>query len=390
MRVCIVGASHFTNDDRMFYREAVTLSAQHVVEVVGAGEAEQRQIRDGIPVTSYRKRSKAAHIFLLVQIFMHLRAIESDVIHCFDLETMVTAVVLSRLVSKRPLIVYDAHENFPSLMAGYPYWIFVLPSALAIALEFFLGVVERFFSSFCAAFVTDRDYLTSRFSVYGKPAISVRNVASLSWYDNASGTRALEDVKDPIIIYFGTLNVRKGLDTAIQAKILLEKQGIRSCLVLAGDLRDAGRYVDPSSVPGVRVWGWLDYKDDLPGFLKKASLGLVLIKPVIKSYVTSPPSKLFHCMVASLPVIAGDTPGIRPIVMKENCGILIDAASPEQVSKAIEELLKDEKMRKLMGENARRAAEREYNWEMESQKLLTLYRSLESWSSICQRNSLQL
>ncbi len=66
---------------------------------------------------------------------------------------------------------------------------------------------------------------------------------SLSWYDNASNAAELEDIKDPIILYFGTLNVRKGLDTAVKSKVMLEKQGIKSCLVLVGDIKDRS-YVD--------------------------------------------------------------------------------------------------------------------------------------------------
>ncbi len=133
-----------------------------------------------------------------------------------------------------------------------------------------------------------------------------------------------------------------------------------------------------SSVAGVRIWSWLDYKERLPGFLKRATLGLVLIKPVINTYVTSPPTKLFHCMVAGLPVIAGDTPGIRPIVMKENCGVLVDAASAEQVSLEIAKLLKDEKMRKLMEKTADEQQKENTTGRWSLRSFLALYRSLGS------------
>ena len=370
MRICLVGASHAVDDDRMFYRAAVTLSRKYKVEVIGAGESNAVFVKSSILVTSFRKRSKIGHILLIIAILIRIKSTKFDILHCFDLESLATAVLVSRIFAPRPIIIYDAHEDFPSIMAG----LFPLPKTLAAAVQFFLDIFERFFASYCDGFITDRDTLTERFNVYGKTTDKIRNLASLSWFDDAKQTNLLEDVSDPIVVFFGNLGERKGLGTAISAYALLVSQGVKVCLVLAGNLHDLPTGYPPS----LKITGWLDYVEALPGLLKKASIGLALSKPVIRSYRTAPPAKVFHCMVAGLPVIASDNPGtgVGTIVETENCGILVDPSSVEQVAQAIRKLLNDEDARSRMGKNARCAAEREYNWEMESQKLMKFYRKI--------------
>jgi glycosyltransferase involved in cell wall biosynthesis len=368
IKLCLLGASHLADDDRMFYREAVTLSRKYAVEVIGAGRSNATLLRNGVLITSLLQRSRVGHVLLLLGILMRLNSRRPDVLHCFDLESLATAILASHISGGRPKVIYDAHEHFPSLMAGY----FKLPRSVSAALEFFLDLFERSLASFCDGFITDREPLTNRFAVYGKPSVTIRNVPSLSWFDDARQIDILEEVSDPIVVCFGNLSESKGLVTAIRANDLLRDQGIKVCLVLAGNLRDLPRH----SSAGLKITGWLDYVSALPSLLKKSSIGLVLIKPVSRSYRTSPPTKLFHCMVSGLPVVASDTSGMRSIVIKENCGVLVNPDSVEQVAQAIQNILKDDEARKQMGKNARYAAERQYNWEMEGRKLMEFYRNL--------------
>jgi glycosyltransferase involved in cell wall biosynthesis len=78
-------------------------------------------------------------------------------------------------------------------------------------------------------------------STFDKPVVIVRNVGSLSWSDNAKVFDALQEVTDPIVFFVGLLDWKKGLHTTIQAKLMLDKQGIRTCLVLAGDVKGAAQ-----------------------------------------------------------------------------------------------------------------------------------------------------
>lgn len=375
MRVCLVGTQHLVYDgagERML-REGLSLSRKYLVEVVGTGRSAQRGVKDGIATTCLKKRSKAAHVKLLVELFLHLRSFEFDVLQCFGLDSLALVVLISRLLPRRPLIVYDAHEHFPSMMARF----FTLPRALTAALEFLLDILERFLAARCDAFVTVNNALMRRFVVFRKPIAIVRNTPSISWFDNAKTLDVLGNVRGPVVICGGHLSSSKALDKVVLSKIALEKRGIEASFVLTGRVRDPSRYRNILERI-FYVTGWLDY-EALPTVLRKAAIGLVLTKPISINQMIAEPMKLFAYMVAGLPVVATDLPQIRAIVAKENCGVLVDPnAGGEEIADAIVGLLKDEETRASMGKNARSAAEREYSWEKESDRLFDLYRQLET------------
>lgn len=362
----------------MFHREATSLSRKYNVDVVVAG-VRQEYTENGIRIICFQKRSKVGHVRLLLDMYRHLRSNRYDVVHCFDLDSLLVAFFACGMLSERPLIVYDAHEHFPSLIART---YFGLQKGLGSALERQLDAFEYFLAASCDGFVVVNEALSKRFSVFGKPVVEVRNVPSLSWFDDAAPALGfLDDVVDPIVIYVGLMSATKGFEQTILTKKMLDKLGIKTCFVLAGDVKGAkaletlkrlkGSY--PNLVDaGFRFTGYVQYPL-LPGILRKSKIGLALIQPASLNYVISQPNKLFAYMIAGLPVVATDLPGMRDIVSKENCGILVTPGDPEEAAKAIATLLQKEELRMSMGENGRKAIERELNWEMERQKLFDLY-----------------
>ena len=348
------------------------------VEFLAAGEPSRRIVRDGVTVTTYGPRRRATYLRTLLRTYLHLRFARFDILHCAELESLIIAVIVSRLSAQRPLIVYDAHEYFPSLMTNY----FKLPTPLSAALESLLDVVERIFASFCDAFIVVNDDLAERFSAYRKPLAVVRNLPSLSWVDNTRTIDVLEDVDSPVVIALA-IHRTHGLLEILQAHSILNKAGTRVCFVLAGRVKESdGRILRMASRQGVRVAGWIE-NDLLPNFLRRASIGLALYSPAEASSKaqffspTSEPSKVYTYMSAGLPIVATDLPAIRALVSRENCGVLVPVGDADEIAYAISRLLNDEKARTSMGKRGRQAAEREYNWEIESKRLLSLYDRIE-------------
>ncbi|MEK7520998.1 MAG: glycosyltransferase, partial [Patescibacteria group bacterium] len=72
------------------------------------------------------------------------------------------------------------------------------------------------------------------------------------------------------------------------------------------------------------------------------------------------PYALIEAALAGRPVVAADTGGCGEIVKDGETGILVPAKNPEKLAEAIEALIGDEKLRKRMGEDARRRAEKEF------------------------------
>jgi glycosyltransferase involved in cell wall biosynthesis len=306
-----------------------------------------------------------------------------DVVHCCELESLVFVFLTTRLTGKHPLIVYDAHEYFPSLITEY----IRLPKPAAMAWEQLLNALELSFASRCNAIITVNSDLASKFSVFHKPLVILRNFSELSWFDNARVVEVLEDVNSPIVVSTA-IDTSRGLQEILEAKTLLDNAGVKVCIVLAGRMPRKGVHTwsdikEALSRPteGLRVMGWVEY-DLLPSLLRRASIGLVIYSPAAVSnkrkYRAGESNKLFDYMIAGLPMIVTDLPALRALVTRNKCGLLVKAADADAIARAIAELLGDGNARSLMSKEGRQAAEREYNWETESARLISLYETFET------------
>jgi glycosyltransferase involved in cell wall biosynthesis len=369
LKICLIGAQHNVNDDRMLYREAKPLSYLYDVTVVGVGKSDCVERKEGITFVSFLRNNRLSHFRLLLKQAAYLRSSSYDIIHCFDLDGLIVTIFATQIRKKRPLIVYDAHEHVPSLMArDYV----KLPNSLLPIFESFLNVTELFYASFCAAFVTVNQNLFNRFEVFRKPIIILRNLPELSWFDVDQSPEVLLNTTSPIIIYIGSLGIDKGLLTMIEAKSILERRKIQTSFLIVGRVKDISKDVLVSL--GFIVTDWVD-PTQIPVYLRRSSIGLALIRPIFLNYTLGEPSKMFVYMAAGLPIIATEFPGTK-IVREESCGMLVPFDNPGAVAVCIETLLKNNEMRHELGRNGRKASEKKYNAEIERPKLLQLYKLL--------------
>ena len=87
-------------------------------------------------------------------------------------------------------------------------------------------------------------------------------------------------------------------------------------------------------------------------------------------------TKIFEEMMAGLPVICTDFSLWREFVERYHCGVCVDPEDVDQVVLALRRLLEHPEEARQMGENGRRAVREAFNWSVEEQTLLGLYRDL--------------
>lgn len=109
--------------------------------------------------------------------------------------------------------------------------------------------------------------------------------------------------------------------------------------------------------------------------LDETLIGLVLLQPT-GDYEDAYPVKLFEYMAAGCAVIASDFPLWRGIVEEAQCGICVDPTDEKAIAEAITQLTNDREQTIKMGQNGRKAVLEKYNWESESDKLVTLYNKI--------------
>jgi glycosyltransferase involved in cell wall biosynthesis len=111
--------------------------------------------------------------------------------------------------------------------------------------------------------------------------------------------------------------------------------------------------------------------EDLLPLNASADVHAMPVKPSTLNHRFNTPTKLFDAMGAGTPVVASDLPGMAPIVRDAGFGVLCDPSSPEDIARAIREVLDGGSQRRAaMRAAALTAAQGEYAWDRQVQRLL--------------------
>ena len=82
---------------------------------------------------------------------------------------------------------------------------------------------------------------------------------------------------------------------------------------------------------------------------------------------------LIEALACGVPVIASNLPGVRQVFESHNQGLLVEAGSSEDLTKKLEFIFNNEKLRKIMAISARHLAEEKYDLEKIRRRLENLF-----------------
>jgi glycosyltransferase involved in cell wall biosynthesis len=131
---------------------------------------------------------------------------------------------------------------------------------------------------------------------------------------------------------------------------------------LMKELEDSGDLVLINHIP----------HDEVMRKLRKCDIGLSLVLPIDQTHILAMPRKLFEYLAAGIPVVASDVPPLREIVAENECGVLVDARSPENIAQGILSLCEDPILRRKLGSNGQQSARQIFNAESEKAKIESL------------------
>ncbi len=291
-----------------------------------------------------------------------MKEVEADIWHAHDLPALeAISPVLDKVTS-----VYDSHELY--LEAGTPAR---LPNVVRRLLRW---RESRLISRVDAVITVNPSIERELADRYGAKATVVMNCPPRPSV-RAAGVmrRTLGLGNRPIVMYHGGVSPDRGIEAMLHAMPLLPESVY---FVILGDGSLVG--VDDGDVrervrrhPAVPV-------DELATWLVDADVGLVLFAPVELNNILATPNKLFEYMSAAVPVVVSRFPELERIVTETGCGITADPTQPNDVAAAIRSLLADDGRRRELGRNGFVAAQDRYNWEVQAERLVGVYRDLPS------------
>ncbi|MGH2582530.1 MAG: glycosyltransferase family 4 protein [Anaerolineales bacterium] len=281
-----------------------------------------------------------------------------DIIHACDFDTMLPALVLKAISGKK--VVYDVFDFYADHLRKTPgfiksvirrldYWAINRVDAVILADENRKEQIRG----------TRPRHLAIIYNTPEEPKIKLEESHNKSAFS---------------IAYIGLLQVERGLLE------LLNVMGKHPewTLTLAGFGGDEERLGKESAKLENVTWrGRIPYEEALR-VSAEADVLIATYDPKIPNHKYASPNKLFEAMMLAKPIIVARGTNMDVIVERWNMGLVMDYGDVTALERAIAALANDNALRKTLEQNARRAYETEYNWNIMKQRLLDLYEKVAS------------
>lgn len=175
---------------------------------------------------------------------------------------------------------------------------------------------------------------------------------------------------EPMILYCGRLVPVKGVERLLKAAKIVLKNIKNAHFVIVGDGPQRERLEKMAKELGIEesitFVGLLDY-EEIPRYMAAAD---IYAHP---AYSESFGKACAEASACAKPVVAFKVGGIPEVIIDGETGLLVENGNTKQYAKALIKLIKNEKMRKTMGEKGRKYIKR-YEFEKRERKVAQVYR----------------
>lgn len=378
MEICHITTVHPVKDARIFHRMCRPLAQRrHRVTLIApqtfAPEAYLRPSPGNLRLgeTPRSKRGMAALRAALAE--------DAELYHFHDPEFIPLAFCLKAL-RPRAAVVYDVHEDYPSMMRT-KHW---LPPWSRTAAA--LGVRWANLAAGAALdgiVVADGGVAADFRRAAGSKLIVHYNFPDLQLFRPQS---AETEQAETDLVYLGGISERAGTFVLLEALRILARKGSRPSVRLAGYTDDEqGRAALETTLRReglagqVRFDGRLPH-DEVPDWLRAGRVGLVLLQQVPK-FMKNIPSKMFEYWACGLPVLASDLPPARQFLTPGRNGYFFMPGNAADLAERIAYLLSHPDHARRLGSAGRGMIERRWNNELQINELVAFYEKLTARSA---------
>jgi glycosyltransferase involved in cell wall biosynthesis len=301
-------------------------------------------------------KGKLFYLEFNLRLLFKLLMTRADTLVANDLDTLFPNYLVAYLLGRR--LIYDTHELFTevpelihrpltqSLWKRLERWIF---PKLKHVMTVSNGIA---------------DYYTQLYQV---PVAVIRNVPER--YSLIQQAEKLQE--NPILIYQGALNIGRGIELLIDSMAFLPE--CQLWIIGAGDIETALK----SRVAASNLSERVQFKgriaaENLRLLTAQASIGLSLEEDLGLNYRYAAPNKLFDYIQAHIPVIVSNLPEMARIITDYQVGQVLQERQPELLAQLIRSILENGELYQQYKNNCQKAAQ-QLNWEIESQKLDSIY-----------------
>ena len=365
-------------------QEAISLkNAGHDVEIIGfSNVTKKRHFKiNGINVISFYLhdgRSGFGKIYryytaikMLIDINLRIIFSKADIYHAHNFHVL-PACFISSFFHKAKLI-YDTHESWTihKNRKYHPEHIFAF-------------VIEKIFLRFIDNFITVNemvaDYYKKKYSITSATVLyNNRPITPIGSNDLIKREVGIDKTKKIALFIGGLWPSGRGIFELIKSSRYIDENIAIVMMGYGSGNMIKKMYNAVKLVRGEDKVFILPPKqsDEVMSYVMGADIGINLIKREGPAQDFQSPWKLFEYCMGGLAVISTDLAFHRMIYEAYDIGVLITKENnPKEIAETINELAYDSYKLNKYKKNSRIAAEQEFNWENQEEKLIELYNSL--------------
>jgi glycosyltransferase involved in cell wall biosynthesis len=365
-RNIFIGTSvHRWNDNRIFYKEAISLAKRFNVQLHAPADFDQKSLNGvkifGLPI--WKKESDRRKI--RKELWVRLKKnTNTDIFIFHDPELIWIGIKVA--VFSDIKVIYDIHEDTIQSIRRKK-WLTPLNKLIAIiGYSLLQGLSKPIFNHYLLAEDSYKNFIKSKTTVIHNYPIKTQ------W------PKEKEKIFD--LVYLGDVTEDRGGLLMIDLLSTLTHIYPEVKLALVGKIEAnvnllINKRVNELKLENhVRIFGYMNYPDAME-IVCKSKIGLCLLKQV-KNYIHSYPTKLFDYMQVGVPYVCSNFPLYEELLNECQAGILVEPLNVKGTANEILDLLNNTEKYDRMSQNGINILKNNYNWASQEKKLITVINSI--------------
>jgi glycosyltransferase involved in cell wall biosynthesis len=394
VKVCMISCLHGLYDDRIYWKEALSLKKNgYDVTHIGVGKKDQHFISEhGIQLIEIKKKRYFENPFIdklfrtitfkpsvYKSLLQKASELQADVYHFHDYQLNRIGPKL-KLLPHLPKVIYDVHEPYPEI-ARYLNTSKGFAKIFHILFSIYIDHLQKKCSTKYDLVITTEENVAIYFQKFLKKN-KVQIIYNYCDFDLMEFKENDKKIYD--LIYIGGISSWRGIYELLETAILIRNSKLNLKILFLGNVKERGlkkrieQFIDNEKLGSIFILKDSVSRKEVVRYLSLSRIGICIFRnnPV---YHIILPIKVFEYFSAGLPIIGNNFGHTYHILMKEKAGIAIDEISAKNILDSTVYLLNSKTYYNELSINAKNSLAN-YSWKIMEIKLLELY------SELCSEN----
>ena len=292
-------------------------------------------------------------------VFINLAIQRPEVVHACDLDTVLPCYVYKKIFRKR--LIFDVFDRYAMVF---------IPSKFKRFFVIVNWLEELLVNKADALIIAGGQKVLETFRKKPKLYDVILNCPEDYYLPSKKKELVSNNSKEALTLVY-TGGIRRGRALESLVSIINSLNGVN--LVIAGPIMDKELFTQIERNPAIKYNGVFEPLEAI--YLEKSSdVMIALYDSSVSWNRITLPNKLFEAMMCGIPIITNIA---TEIVKETKCGIIVENYyDGNEIRKAIISLRDDDELRKILGDNGRKAFAQTFNWHTMEHRLYNLYETI--------------